>query len=371
MTDSESPRKTRKGGTRDGLFQRRGVWWLDFYDAEGRRHRQKGHEDYKLAKQLLRKRLAELVKAEVTGVRSETLTVSAFIDLHYWPTVKATLAPDWATRSREILDAIIQVFGETRLTGLRREAIEQWQATRRTVVKGSTANKELSRLRHCLARAVDWGYLVVSPAAAVEKAKEAAGRVRYLSPEERTALLDGDLVDIKSSDGRSWTMRREPNATLRRYMLAALGTGARRAELIRLRWQDVDLRKGTVAFIGTKSGENRTVPITGTFLKALDGLPRSLDPKAHVLPRIQPRVLSRSFARYVATLKIANLCFHDLRHDVASTLTAAGVQQRSIMAILGHKDPRMTIRYQHLAPGHLRDAIRALDQVATAPAEGR
>jgi hypothetical protein len=31
------------------------------------------------------------------------------------------------------------------------------------------------------------------------------------------------------------------------------------------------------------------------------------------------------------------------------------------MAILGHRDPRMTMRYQHLSPDHLRDAVRALD----------
>src|SRR5882724_1374664 len=33
---------------------------------------------------------------------------------------------------------------------------------------------------------------------------------------------------------------------------------------------------------------------------------------------------------------------------------------------VGHRDPRMTVRYQHLAPGHLRDAMRALEQAATA-----
>jgi len=40
----------------------------------------------------------------------------------------------------------------------------------------------------------------------------------------------------------------------------------------------------------------------------------------------------------------------------------AGVAQRAVMEILGHRDPRMTMRYQHLSPGHLRDAMRALDQ---------
>lgn len=39
----------------------------------------------------------------------------------------------------------------------------------------------------------------------------------------------------------------------------------------------------------------------------------------------------------------------------------AGVPQRTVMAILGHKDPRITMPYQHLSPGHLRDAMRALE----------
>jgi len=39
----------------------------------------------------------------------------------------------------------------------------------------------------------------------------------------------------------------------------------------------------------------------------------------------------------------------------------AGVPQRSVMGILGHKDPRMTLRYQHLTPAHLRKAMTALE----------
>jgi len=63
----------------------------------------------------------------------------------------------------------------------------------------------------------------------------------------------------------------------------------------------------------------------------------------------------------VADLEISNLRFHDLRHDAGSMLTMARVPQRSIMETLGHRDPRMTMRYQHLSPGHLHDAIRALE----------
>ena len=81
------------------------------------------------------------------------------------------------------------------------------------------------------------------------------------------------------------------------------------------------------------------------------------------------KVLSRAFARLVSDLEIPNLRFHDLRHDAASTLTMAGVAQRAVMEILGHRDPRMTMRYQHLSPGHLKDAMRALDQSTARPAD--
>ena len=48
----------------------------------------------------------------------------------------------------------------------------------------------------------------------------------------------------------------------------------------------------------------------------------------------------------------------------------AGVPQRTIMAVLGHRDPRMTMRYQHLTPDHLRDAMRALDGAARTGSTG-
>jgi integrase len=86
-----------------------------------------------------------------------------------------------------------------------------------------------------------------------------------------------------------------------------------------------------------------------------------LDPAAYVLPRYTPLVLTRAFTRYARSVGLHGLTFHDLRHDAASTLTMAGVSQRAVTEILGHRDPRMTIRYQHLAPGHLEDAMRALE----------
>jgi integrase len=121
------------------------------------------------------------------------------------------------------------------------------------------------------------------------------------------------------------------------------------------------MKARTLTFRQTKNGDARAVPLTNTLRDALVELPRPLDQQTHVFPERDPLVLSRSFARLVERLGFKDLRFHDLHHDAASTLTMARVPQRTVMAVLGHRDPRMTMRYQHLTPDHFRDAMRALD----------
>ena len=104
--------------------------------------------------------------------------------------------------------------------------------------------------------------------------------------------------------------------------------------------------------------------MTESLYKLLQSFPRPLDPQALVLPALSADAVTIGFGRLVKELNLPNLKFHDLRHDVASTLTMAGVPQRTVMEILGHKDPRMTLRYQHLSPGHLNQAMKTLDHQA-------
>jgi integrase len=333
-------KQTRRGGRRDGLFQKRDFWWIDYRDAEGRRHREKAAPSYEIAKLMLRDKLNAIAKGEVLGVREEGMLLKAFIDDVYWPVVKPTLQVDWATRSRDILDGIVAAFGTRPVSKVTTDEIAAWYGQRLGTVSTTTANKELSRLRHLFARAMDWGYVKKTPAAKIKKLKDAPGRKRYLSDDERHALLDG------------------ANDRLKLWIAVALQTGARRAELHRLTWADVDMTAQVITFRKTKNGEDRSVPMTDELHQLLDTLPRS---GQRVLPVYRdPHVLTRSFTRLVERLGLKDLTFHDLRHDVASTLTMAGVSQRAVMAVLGHRDPRMTIRYQHLAPGHLRAAMQTL-----------
>src|SRR5262249_40243838 len=117
----------------------------------------------------------------------------------------------------------------------------------------STVNRYLSALAHAFCIAVrEWGWLEDSPMRNVRKPREPRGRVRYLSDEERHRLLGA--------------CRESLNPSLHTIVVLALSTGARRGELLSLRWPDVDLKRGTLTFHRTKNGERRTVPLTGQAL---------------------------------------------------------------------------------------------------------
>ena len=108
--------RARKGGKRDGLFQRNGWWWLDYYDAEGRRHRQKAAPDYDTAKKVYREKMTGIARGEFLGVRQEGITLKRFVEEKYWPTIKGTLSVHEERRSRSILNLhILPRFGGCKL----------------------------------------------------------------------------------------------------------------------------------------------------------------------------------------------------------------------------------------------------------------
>ena len=73
------------------------------------------------------------------------------------------------------------------------------------------------------------------------------------------------------------------------------------------------------------------------------------------------RSIRKAFEKAVRHAKLEDFRFHDLRHTAASYLMMRGASLADVRAVLGHTDIKMTMRYAHLSPEHLRAAVARLD----------
>jgi integrase len=139
-------------------------------------------------------------------------------------------------------------------------------------------------------------------------------------------------------------------------MLVARYSGARRSNIAGLRWRDIDFTNDLITFPLTKNGRSHTVPLHPAIKAALSEIGPG-DASAYVLPRMTLNAVSRAFKRLATRCGMPHLRLHDLRHDCASSLAMGGANQATIMAVLGHRDPRMSARYTHLADEAVREAM--------------
>jgi integrase len=132
-----------------------------------------------------------------------------------------------------------------------------------------------------------------------------------------------------------------------------LATGARWGEAEKLRIQQV--RHGSIQFAGTKSGKVRNVPISGDL--------KTLLYTHHQQIGLGDSLFTSSRSAFAVALARTGLKLepgqmtHVLRHTFASYFIMATNDILSLQKILGHSDLKMTMRYAHLAEGHLDKVI--------------
>ena len=152
-------------------------------------------------------------------------------------------------------------------------------------------------------------------------------------------------------------------------ILLAYRHGLRVAELVDLRWEQVDLANATLHVRKVKAGTPATHPLTGVELRALRKLQReSKSPFVFVSERGVP-FTNRGFQTLIERAgKRAKLEFkahpHMLRHACGYKLANDGVDTRTIQSYLGHKSIQHTVRYTRLIPDALQEPIPRLGHVA-------
>ena len=162
----------------------------------------------------------------------------------------------------------------------------------------------------------------------------------------------------------------------------ALFTGARREEILSLRWPDVDLTRGLWTLRDRKAGGDTGFPLSAPALEVLTKRhgARPLDEKGEEVSKFvfpgtgkrgylrDPR---RGFERIKAAAKLPATFrpLHDYRHHYATMMVAEGVDLLTVARLIGHADAQMVMRrYAHVRPGVLADAAalsgRLIEQTA-------
>lgn len=194
------------------------------------------------------------------------------------------------------------------------------------------------------------------PTVAVKKPRVDNGRLRFLTRDEASALLEA--------------LRKRSEDTYCAALLS-LQCGLRMGEILSLKWSDIDFERGLLTLLDAKAG-TRTAFLTADTTDMLKGRGPG-KPSELVFPGktggLVERV-SKSFARTVKDLGLnegiedrrQRIVFHSLRHSYASWLVEEGVDLYSVQRLLGHKTGVMTQRYAHHSPEGLRASVAKLEK---------
>ncbi|MCL6622894.1 MAG: site-specific integrase, partial [Syntrophobacterales bacterium] len=150
-------------------------------------------------------------------------------------------------------------------------------------------------------------------------------------------------------------------------MELALHTGMRKGELLNLRWDQI--RDGFIYLTETKSGKARQIPVSDRAAQVLRELQiRNQWKSPYVFIGPNGKRLGdvkKSFNAACRRAGLEDFRFHDLRHTFASHLVMRGANLKAVQRLLGHSDSKMTDRYSHLSPNHLKESVNLLSVFPT------
>jgi integrase len=227
--------------------------------------------------------------------------------------------------------------------------------------KPLTIIKYVKFLKQIFKRAVQWDFLVKSPAEYVQLPRVAKQEMQFLTPVELDSLIAHTF---------------EPYNCL---MNVACYSGLRISELIALKWKDVDFENGRIhvkrswqknKFVEPKTSYSvRSIPLPIQVMEKLkahqinqtvEGMKNEFNlvfPNKAGKVMDRTKIVRRVFKPGLKSAGLKRTRFHDLRHSFAAALISAGENPKWIQKLLGHSSIMVTFDiYGHLLPDYEKDA---------------
>ncbi len=367
--------KTRWVRCRDPKDRRPGTWFLA-YARDGKQVKEATDATTKAqAEALLSMRKVANHKAEVMGVRAESvdMTYGKFLRDTYLPMVQQTIRPSTYESYEIHADILEGALGGLLLRKITRGDVQQFisdrlkngKTKRGKAFAPATINRSIALIRSSLYAALARELIDRNPAARIELLSEENERTRVMTGAEEKKLLE---------TAPEWLIP---------IIKVAVLAGLRQGEILGLKWKEtagakdnyVDLERKLIHISPeAKDHEARNVPITPALKTIFDGITRGIrdgqkvpwvffDPGTG--EKIDPHAVRGCWRRAVRRAKLKDLRFHDLRRSFASRLAERGVSLQKIAKLLGHGSTYVTERYSHLSDDGLEKAVALLSEVAT------
>ncbi|MDP2954529.1 MAG: site-specific integrase, partial [Chloroflexota bacterium] len=347
----------------------KGSWQIQIYtglgpDGTPRRH----FETVRGRKGDAQRRLTELLASLDKGVYTPPGRLTVAEHLKNW--LKGYVKTNCSQRTFDGYASIIErhlipALGHVQLKQLHPQAIQSYYGQACQALSPRTVHHQHRVLSQSLKYAVRQGYLGRNPAELVDPPSPRKKAMRTMTPDEVEVLLEA------AKDSLYYPV-----------VYTALSTGLRQAELLGLRWRDVDLdmcslsvsqvlykRRGVCQFKEPKTPHSRRrvamTPKLAVFLReykterALISLKlgRRLALDDLVFSSVEgqplaPGTLSHAFHRLAGQVGLKGVRFHDLRHTFASLMLLRGAKPKVISEALGHSSVAFTMdTYSHIIGG--------------------
>jgi site-specific recombinase XerD len=254
---------------------------------------------------------------------------------------------------RNVLKGFGKIVPHSMISDITAVHIDRYKTIRLQKIKPVSVNVELRMLKSAFGTAFRWKMVDENPCKGVPFAHVPEQIPIFLTPKDFETLI-----------------HTIPEPWFRELVVFAVLTGLRRAEIVNLRWVDVEMVRGVINIqssprFKTKQGRRRTVPLNTTVLEMLR---TRKDPQGgeYVFTtdggRISADWVSHLFKRYVRKAKLADqrLHFHSARHSFASWLVQGGATLYEVQKLLGHSSPKVTEIYSHLQPEQMHATVNRI-----------